>query len=106
MKYILNIGCNVGNKAAFSPAFALSKVATMFENVHESASFRSSYEAEVDGKVQTVEENVLVVLVSEPFVEVGSSIFCLANVLDQKAIAYAPEGRTDLGALEGPHRDT
>lgn len=108
MQYTLNIGCNVNEILAFSPAFALSKVTTLFKVV-DSASFTARYPAEIDGIKKEVEERTLVVTVEnldDPYIAVCDAVFCVASILDQKAIAFAPESDLSLGALEGPAKTT
>lgn len=105
MRYILNIGCNVNEKPAFSPAFALSKVHANLDVV-DSASFTNSY---TNDKGETVEEKTLVVLVEDSLeghklYDISVEVFLLSAVLEQWAIAYAPESNLELGALEGPRK--
>lgn len=99
MKYTLNIGCNVNEKPAFSPAFALSKVRAHF-TVLDSAHFTGTYP---NNEGKQVEEKTLVVTVDTGDFDTSDiGVFNVACILDQIAIAYAPEGHLELGRLEGP----
>lgn len=108
----LNIGCNVNNVPAFTPAFALAVVAQKF-SVVDSDHFTLSYQAEVDGVIKDITETTLVVTVADEGRWTNELTFSVSAQLLQKAIACAyhadadvEQARVTLGFLAGPEAAT